>query len=37
MRPASDHDKLRDRIAHEYFDLPPLSCLFCHSYDLAPH
>lgn len=29
MALASEHDKLRDRIAHEYFELPALSCLFC--------
>lgn len=33
---ASEHDKLRDRIAQEYFELPPLSCLFCHSTTSLP-
>ncbi|MXX31445.1 MAG: hypothetical protein F4Z51_04265, partial [Chloroflexi bacterium] len=33
---ASEHDKLRDRIAQEYFKLPPLSCLFCHSTTSLP-
>lgn len=31
MRLARDHNKLRDRIAHEYFELPPLNCRFCRS------
>ena len=29
MQSHSAHDELRDRIAREYFDLPPLSCRFC--------
>ena len=31
MKPRSAHDELRDRIAREYFDLPPINCRFCHS------
>ena len=36
MRSHSTHDELRDRIALEYFGLPPLSCRFCHSRTLLP-
>jgi len=36
MRLPGEHDKLRDRIALEYFEPPPLSCLFCHSTTSLP-
>ena len=29
LNPSRAHDEIRDRIANEYFDLPPLNCRFC--------